>query len=274
VYKPVPRGQIADALVHLRELFRQSNPSNERERLLHERREIVTKNLLSNLFRTKEHPTLHAVLELVDIFSLTIDGAYRLFGYDLERIREYDLRSNGGRTHIIESHPFERDLLIDLPFRLGSREVFGWNAVLHDLVPEWQTDIPIRDLDEEGWHRPGAFYVHVGTEDSLGSSLPPGAVALVEPIEEEERLRPNPRAIYLLQFGNGYRCNRCVVTRGKLLPLVSARNDIGPQEFPYLGQVRIAGRIRVSALNLLQPEYLCASAGAPTSHGLYRGRLG
>jgi len=80
--------------MHLRELFRRSNPSNERERLTHERREIVTKNLLSNLFRTKEHPTLHAVLELADIFSLTIDGAHRLFGYELEEIREYDFRLN------------------------------------------------------------------------------------------------------------------------------------------------------------------------------------
>ncbi|WP_263353400.1 hypothetical protein [Acidicapsa acidisoli] len=255
MYKPVPRGEIADALIHLRELFRQRNPSNEREHLTHERREIVTKNLLSNLFRTKEHPTLHAVLELADIFSLTVDGAHRLFGYDLEEIREYDFRLNGGRTHIVESYPFGRDLLIDLPVRLGGREVFGWNAMLHDLVQEWQTDIPIRALEEEGWDRPGAFYVHVGTEDSLGSSLPPGAVALVESISEEEQQRPNPRAIYLLQYGNGYRCSRCVVTRGKLLLLVSARSYTGPQEFSYPGQVRIAGRIRVFALSLPLPEY-------------------
>jgi hypothetical protein len=100
VYTPGLRGQIADTLMHLRELFRRSNPSNERERLTHERREIITKNLLSNLFRTKEHPTLHAVLELADVFSLTIDGAHRLFGYELEEIREYDFRLNGGRTHI------------------------------------------------------------------------------------------------------------------------------------------------------------------------------
>ena len=267
MYTPVPRGQIADALIHLRELFRQRNPSNERERLTHERREIVTKNLLSNLYRTKEHPTLHAVLELADIFSLTIDGAHRLFGYELEEIREYDFRLNGGRTHIIESYPFERDLLIDLPFRLGSPKVFGWNAMLHDLVQEWQTDIPIRTLEEEGWRRPGAFYVHVGTEDSLGSSLPPGAVALVEPIEEEEGLRPNPRAIYLLQFGNGYRCSRCVVTRGKLLLLVSVRNYNGPQEFAYPGQVRIAGRIRVFALSLPLPDYSLLSSLPLSSQG-------
>src|SRR5258708_24992768 len=90
------------------------------------------------------------------------------------------------------------------------------------LVPEWQGNVPIRALEDLDWQKPGAFYVHVGTEDSLGSSLPPGAVALVVPVDEAERLRPNPRAIYLLQFGNGYRCSRCIVTRGKFLLLVSA----------------------------------------------------
>jgi len=44
------------------------------------------------------------VLELADIFSLTVDGAHRLFGYDLEEIREYDFRLNGGRTHIERIH--------------------------------------------------------------------------------------------------------------------------------------------------------------------------
>jgi len=80
-------------------LFREIPPFNEKDYRAHERREILTKNLLSNLFRTKEHPTLHVVLEVADAFSLTLDGAHRLFGYELEQIREYDLLLNAGRTH-------------------------------------------------------------------------------------------------------------------------------------------------------------------------------
>lgn len=255
VYRPVSRSEIADTLAHLRGLFREIKPSSEREFRAHERREVITKNLLSNLSRMKEHPTLNAVLEVGDIFSLTLDGAHRIFGYSLEGIPKYDFELNGGRTHIIESYPFERDLLIDLPSRLGKSDVFGRNATLHDLVSEWQTEVPIRALEEEGWQRPGAFYVHIGTEDSLGSSLPPGAIALVEPIGDEDRTRPNPRAIYLLQFGNGYRCSRCVVTGKKLLLLISGRNYTGPQEFSYPGGVRIAGKIRMFALNLPALDY-------------------
>lgn len=267
VYRPVPRGQIADTLSHLRDLFREVKPTNEREARAHERREVVTKNLLSNLLRLKEHPTLHAVLELSDIYSLTLDGAHRIFGYNLEQFQEFDFRLNGGRTRIIESYPFERDLLIDLPSRLGESDVFGWNATLSEMVSEWQTEVPIRALEDEGWQRPGAFYVQVGTEDSLGSNLPPGSIAMVEPANDEERARPNPRAIYLLQFGNGYRCSRCVVTGQKLLLLISGRTYSGPQEFAYPAGVRIAGKVRMFSLTLPAPDYplLRTLPSAPSS---------
>lgn len=255
MYSYVPREQIADALIHLRELFRQIPPSSEKDYRAHERREVLTKNLLSNLFRTKDHPTIHVVLELAEAFSLTLDGAHRLFGYELERIREYDLGLNAGRTHIIETYPFERDRLVDLPSQFGGDEAFARSAAAHDLILDWRANIPIRTLESGGWQQPNAFYVRVGTEDSLGSSLPPGAIALAVPVEEAERLRPNPRSIYLLQFGNGYRCSRCVVTRGKLILLTSGRTYNGPQEFAYPDGVRIAGRIRMFALGLPLPDY-------------------
>jgi hypothetical protein len=102
-YNSVPREQIADALIHLRGLFREILPTNDEEFRAKERRELLTKNLLSNLFRTKEHPTIHAVLQVADAFSLTLDGAHRLFGYELEGIRECDFQLNSGRTHIIET---------------------------------------------------------------------------------------------------------------------------------------------------------------------------
>lgn len=254
VYQTVSKEDIADRLIHLRNLYRQRRPSNDRERIAHEKREAITKNLLDNLFRTREHPTLRTVLDVAEIFSLTLDGAHRLFGYDLDAIRHFDIYLNGGRTHIIDAYPYNRDFLIDLPLRLGSVEAFRSKTALPDLVPEWQTDLPIRVMEDPVWTRPGAFYVHVGTKDSLGSSLPPGCTALVEPITRPEEQRPDPRSIYLLQFGNGYRCSRCVVT-GKKLFLISEHRMMGQREFSYPGAVRIAGRVRVFSLALPLPEY-------------------
>lgn len=104
MYRHVPRTEILAALAHLRDLHRQIRPSNDRERYAFERCELVTKNLFSNLRRTGDHPTLTMLLEFADVFSLTIEGAHRLFGYDLDPMREYDLRLNGGRTHIERGH--------------------------------------------------------------------------------------------------------------------------------------------------------------------------
>jgi len=230
VYRPVTRGEIADALVHMRDLYRQIKPSDEREYRASERREVGIKTLLSNLSRTKDHPTLHMIDEVADMARLTIEGAHRLFGYNLADIRRYDLELNGGRTHIIESYAFDRDRLIDLPLEFVTEEISGFGGMLGDMVTQWQTDIPIRVLEEAGWLRPGTFFVHVGTEDSLGSSLPPGSLALVEPIDDDDKLYPSPRAIYLLQFGNGYRCSRCVVSRGKLqLPTAGGGHKPEPE---------------------------------------------
>ena len=119
MYRPVPRNEISDAVMHLRELHRQFTPSNDRERYASERRELITKNLLSNLRRMGNHPTLSMLLEIADIFSLTIEGAHRLFGYDLGGIREYDLRLNGSRTHIERPHQRLCPREVHRPLRVG-----------------------------------------------------------------------------------------------------------------------------------------------------------
>jgi hypothetical protein len=255
VYRPVPRSEIIDALIHMRELHRQIRPSNARELRAYERHEAGTKDLISNLPRTNEHPTLNTLLEIAETCQLTLDGAHRLFGYNLDRIREYDLCLNGGRTHIYESYPFARDLSINLPLSFAPPEAFNTDALLQDLVLEWQTGIPVRAMEEAGWFQPGTFFVHIGTEDSLGSSLPPGSTALVDPVAEDEKFHPSPRTVYLIQFGNGYRCSRCVVSHGKLQLLASERTYSGPQNFSYPGAARIVGRVRMFALKLPLPEY-------------------
>ncbi len=255
MYKSVPRNEIAEALVHIRALFRQIKPTNEHEFRVFERREATIRDLLSNLKRTGEHPTLKTLLDIADTCAMTLDGAHRLFGYRLDGMQELDHTLNAGRTRLIEAYSFARDRWIDLPLELHPMAAFDANAELKHLVSRWQFEVPIGAVSEEGWHRPGAFYVHVGTEDSRGSSIPAGAIALVEPVERSEEQRPNPRNIYLLQFGNGYRCSHCVVTPGKLQPFSTRRAYLGREQFIYPGDVRIVGRVRMFALSLPMPEY-------------------
>lgn len=105
MYRSVPRSEISEALEHLRDLHRQNTPSNDRDQYASERRELLTKNLLSNLHRTREHPTLSMLLEIADMFSLTVEGAHRLFGYDLGVFGDYERQLNSRRTRIVESLP-------------------------------------------------------------------------------------------------------------------------------------------------------------------------
>lgn len=157
VYEYVPRQQIIEVLRHIRDLLRRTEPTDERERLAAERREIVAKYIISNLPRTGPHPTLSTMMELIDTFLLTIGAAHELFGYDLDAIRQYDLGWNSGRTHIVESYVFERDQLLDFPLELAPEGVFQADAMLGDLVREWQSAVPIRALDERSPGGPDPF---------------------------------------------------------------------------------------------------------------------
>lgn len=268
VYRPVSRSEIVDVVQHLRQLFRTAPSTTLMQQLAAERRELFSRNLVSNLMRTGQHPTLNTVLEIADAFSLTVDGAHRIFGYHLDELRILDEELNSGRTHIIEAHSFQRDLLIDLPEQLANNDVFERDSSLKEIVIRWQQNVPIRALSEViGWRSPGVFYVRVGFEDSLGSGLPPGSLALVQPASQAEGSRPDPRSIYLLQFGNGYRCSRCVISGSKLILISSGTLHSGPREFLYPSAVRVVGRIRYFALRLPARDPLLPNRVPPFTPG-------
>jgi len=250
MYTSVSSREVIERVEHIRKLNRQIRAVNDLTRVAHTQHERKLQDFISNLRRTEARPMANMVRDLAEACSLTTEGAYRLFGYELDGLRELDLDLNRGRTRVVESYVFHRDLMVELPLELAPADAFRRSAMLSSLVLRWQGDFPIRVLNRPVWRRPGTFYVRVGTEDSLESNLPAGATALVEPVDHEEMQRPNPRTIYLLQFPNGYRCSRCVVTGGKLQLLTSDRSYLGPQIYAYPLSVRIVGRVAVFALEL------------------------
>jgi hypothetical protein len=141
VYKPVPRSEILASLAHVYDLHRRVKPSSERERLVYERREAAVRDLMSNLPRTNEHPTLKALLEVADVCWLTLEGVHRLFGYSLGGIRDYDLRLNGSRTHIKSSHqglrPGEVHRSLGICQRCEREREEGWRQNAQNSHPSW-----------------------------------------------------------------------------------------------------------------------------------------
>lgn len=256
IYKPAAPSEIIGRIEHIRDLHRQIGPKTARDRMVYERREKKLKDFLSNLRRTGARAMVPMIHELEELCGLVTGAGYKLFGYDLDAIREYDYVLNGHRTHIVESHIFERDFRVELPLEFTDTEAFQRNSPLKILIPRWQSNVPIHVADRPEWRGHGIFYVHVGTEDSFGSALPPGSLAQVEIIGEKEALRPWTTTIYLLQFPNGYRFSRCVVAAGKLQLLVSERAYTKREEFPYPSpSVRIVGKLLAYALQLPQPEH-------------------
>ena len=164
MYTSVSSREVIEQVEHIRELHRQIRATNDRAIVAHTQRERKLKDFISNLRRTETRPMANMVRDLAEACSLTTEGAYRLFGYELDGLRELDLDLNGGRTRVVESYVFHRDLMVELPLELAPADAFQRSAMLNSLVLRWQGDFPIRVLNRPVWRRPGTFYVRVGTK--------------------------------------------------------------------------------------------------------------
>jgi hypothetical protein len=180
---------------------------------------------------------------------------------------EVDFLLNGHRTRIIESYPFDLDRPVELPHELSKSGGRAQNEFIPEIVLRWQTNVKMRAIQGPGWRQDSIFYVQVGIEDNLAlSGIAPGTIVSVEQVSRKEQIDPKPDALYLLQFGNGYRCCRCTVSLGKLILLPRGVRYEGPYEYLYPQEARIVGKARGFAVRL--PPVRPIDREVPRSHML------
>jgi len=242
MYEQVPVHQVINFLTHIYSLYRRDAGGEKRRAREYRTCQELLRRTIDNLKRGKSSLSPATLGELSRQAKLTIGSALSLVGYPLDQLREVEIRLNGHRTRIIESYPFDQDRKIDLP-KVLTNNAFGRTALLSEIVRDWQTEIPIRVLRGPAWRRK-FFYAQVGVEDLGLSGIPPGAFLAVEPISDHLQRWDDPFSMYFLQFKNGYRCSRCVVSDGKLTLLPYSHRYFGRHEFLYPHEVRIVGQIR------------------------------
>jgi hypothetical protein len=239
-------------LSHLLMLFRsrRSDPAGRGPEILG----TLSPDLIANIRQFGYTPSPRQLHAISQNLNLTIGGAFKLFGYSLDRMRELDFLLNGAKTRLIESYPFYRDRLVDIPEILGDASSLRQNAFLADLILSWKQQVPIRAIRGPHWSRQRVLYAQVGTKDGMGlPRIPPGSVVSIEEIDEIERCKSAPERYYFLQRRTGYSCCRCMVDRGRLLLITDRR--LGPRlEVTFPGEVRIIGRIVFFAIRLQIPE--------------------
>jgi hypothetical protein len=254
VYEYTSAQQVIDRVSHIYALYRNSvqiEAQDSKERLA---QLSLFRDLIDNVKHQHSRLSPRTLRQLSHCASLTVGGTFLLVGYHLDRMRDTEFMLNGHRTRIIESYPFYRDRMIDLPSVLSKDNVWANSALVSDIVREWQMDLPIRTIQDQNWQKRDNFYVQIGGEDNPAlSGLPSGAIVLIQPVTQEERANPDPDAIYLLQFGNGYLCSCCAVSRGMLTLLPRDGKYEASCDFLYPQQVRIAGRARGFAAQVPPP---------------------
>ena len=242
MYDPVLPQQATEALARIFAMYRKA----PREATPWLRREGIglSPDLLTNLRQFGSTPTPRQLQALKLRLSLTIGGAFKLFGYKLDNMRAVESLLNGERTRFVESYPFNRDRLVDLPGALGHDSLFQHTALLSDLVVRWQQGVPIRAIRGPHWQREGFLYAQLGSSDSRAlPRIPPGSYIAIRPIGDRERRNPDPDRMYFLQHGSGYLCCGCATRPGRLSIITQDRDYDGPHEFLHPGEARIVGRV-------------------------------
>src|SRR5258708_6391929 len=128
VYEPVSAQRRAEMLAHLLMLSRsqrREEPGSELE--VHG---TLSPDLISNIRQFGYTPSLRQLHSISQHLDLTIGGAFKLFGYNLERMRHLDFLLNGARTRLIDTYPFYRDRPVDVPEILGNAGAFRQNSFL------------------------------------------------------------------------------------------------------------------------------------------------
>ena len=130
VYQHLPPQKKAEILSHLLRLARsrlRETPGGPTQLY-----GLFVPNLISNVRRFDYIPSPRQLYALSQELSLTIGGAFKLFGYSLEGLRRLDFILNGTRTRLIETYPFYRDRLVSVPETLGDPSVFRQSSLLSE----------------------------------------------------------------------------------------------------------------------------------------------
>lgn len=265
MYKPASTRVMLDQLEHVRSLYRKLRPASDADWQTQRERERFGKYLTGNIKAGHHQPTVQTILGMKQHFRMSMEAAYLFFGFQLQRIQSLDFRLNGMRTRYIESYRFQRDRRIDLPLRLEER-AFLRPALMREAVSSWQHGVSVRQLEQAEWFPHRVRYAQIGLEDSLTSPLPAGAIVSVEQVSKQEIHSPDPRGIYMLQFGNGYRCCGYAI-KGRLLILLPYRTEgTQPLEFALDKEVRVIGRINSFALRLARKRLHGRLHDLPMTH--------
>jgi transcriptional regulator with XRE-family HTH domain len=264
VYDPELARRSADALAHLLKLKR-SRTSSDPQASTRPFGDL-NPDLLTNIRRFGYTPSLRQINALSEQMSLTIGGAFKLFGYRLDAMRKLDAELNSEKTRLIESYSFNRDRPVDLPEVLGDPRFFENTCLLSELVSSWQHHVPIRSVRGPHWRQQRLLYAQLGTNDGIAlPAIPPGAVISIGEVDENEAKLPDPTKHYFLQHGGGYICSRCIVEKGRLILIAQSQNVSNPQEFAYPQEMRIVGRVLSFSTRL--PILATETSDPRSSHG-------
>jgi transcriptional regulator with XRE-family HTH domain len=166
-------------------------------------------------------PSIHKLYSLSAIYRITITELFLLFGIDLTRLSQHQLRSQMASTHLTTLDAADPDGKVLFPVRFDPSFDVRHTSLLSRMVEVWG-QVPvgfIQSLDVR--HN---MYGYIGLEDyMLYPILRPGSFVQIDPsarkILRRGWMSEYERPIYFVELRDGYCCSWCELNRDELLLL-------------------------------------------------------
>lgn len=205
----------------------------------------VSNAWLTQLENKRSIPSIYKLYSLSIIYRKRFSELLEIFGVDISRTAEYQVKTPLEQTHMISLEVPDSQKSMTFPVRFDRAFNLGKTSLISRMVEIWG-EVPIamiQQLDVRHCH-----YGYIGLQDyTLYPLLRPGSFVQIDDqvtrVQVSEWRTEYDRPIYFIELREGYACAWCEL-RGSVLTLIphplspcSIRQFSCPDEAEIIGQV-------------------------------------
>jgi transcriptional regulator with XRE-family HTH domain len=218
---------------------------------------IVSNSWVTKIENDAVSPSIHKLYSLAIVYSLSLASVLRIYGLDLDRMREIAASLQLPRTRLVDTFVYDPEQTVPLPTKLRSHVSLESTTLISQIVDTWG-DIPIALVAEVlGGRGSRPLCGFIGLKDySMWPLLRPGSFVIVD-IDQRKVVSTDSwptehhRPIYFLEMRDGYACGWVQLKHGMLELIPHPLSGCPVREWPYPREVEILGRVKAMATDLL-----------------------
>jgi transcriptional regulator with XRE-family HTH domain len=213
----------------------------------------ISNGWLTQVENSESIPGIHKLYSLSIIYRIKITDLFLLFGIDLAKLHQHQLKSQLVSTHLTTLDVADPDQKVRFPVRFDPSFDVRHTDLLSRMVQAWG-QVPMALI--QGLDVRNNMYGYIGLEDyMLYPILRPGSFVQIDPTARKilrcgwtsEYERP----IYFVELRDGYCCSWCELNHEKLLLLPHPLSPCKIRSLIHGVDAEIIGRVTGAGISFI-----------------------